>query len=385
MPPLAGIRVLDLSRLAPGGYCTMLLADLGAEVIKIEEPGSGDGLRSLGANERDRPGGLFLALGRSKKSLTLNLKAAAGREIFMRLARDVDVLVEGFRPGVMARLGLGYEDLRPLNPRLVYCSLSGYGQHGPYRNRPGHDVNYLAVGGLLGLLAGPGEKPVVPGLPLADLAGGLMAVVGILAALVARARTGAGQYLDVSMLDAVVALTGIYSCLPARPQVFAGALPGYNVYETADGRYMALGALEGKFWNNFCRVLGREDLMCRNEGGFSPEEREEVARELQTLFRTRTRDEWAALFRDQEACCDPVYDWQEVFSDPQVQARGLVVESHHPREGKLRLAGVPVKFSATPARVQGHAPALGEHTEEILRGLGYSGEQVARLREDGVV
>ncbi|MBC7248722.1 MAG: CoA transferase [Anaerolineae bacterium] len=382
---LTGIRVLDLSRLLPGPFCSMILADFGAEVIKIEEPVRGDYMRSIPPLARQE-GAVFLAVNRNKKSLTLNLKTEAGRRIFMQLARTADVLLEGFRPGVMARLGLDYAALREVNPRLVYCSLSGYGQAGPYRQRAGHDLNYIALGGVLSLLGGEDCPPTVPGVQLADLCGGLWAALAITLALLARERTGVGQYLDVAMLDSVVSLLTV----PAAVHFLGGNVDGgprpapatgqanYNVYRTRDGRYMTLGALEVKFWRAFCQAVGREDWIERQDD-------DRLVGEVQALFATRTLAEWEELFTGQDVCCEPVHTLEEVFADPQVQARGMLVEVEHPLEGGLKQLGMPIKLSGTPGTVRTPPPRLGEHTEELLRALGYNAEAIADLREQGVV
>ncbi|MFQ5594681.1 MAG: CaiB/BaiF CoA transferase family protein [Anaerolineae bacterium] len=382
---LSGLRILDLSRLLPGPYCTMLLADQGADVIKIEDLAGGDYARFTepfvgGASV------IFEMLNRGKRSIALNLKTEAGRDIFFRLAEDADVILESFRPGTMDRLGIGYQDVRQVNRRIVYCSLSGYGQTGPRRDRAGHDINYTALAGLLGLNRRAGEPPAIPGVQIADLSGGLFAVVGILAALWARERTGQGRYVDVSMFDGVTSWLVMAAAplfagqgAPAPGGGFlTGGLPCYNVYETADGRYMSLGALEPKFWEHFCHAVGRDDLLG---SGYDPSAIDDV----RAIFRRRTQAEWTELFSAADACCEPVLNLDEALSDPQTLARRMVVENTHPKAGPLRQLGAPVKFSDADADTDRPAPALGEHTQTILDRLGYSAQEIAALREQGVI
>lgn len=388
--PLDGIRILDLSRLAPGPYCSMLLADLGADVIKVEEPSTGDYMRSMFPPIKEQSA-FFISLNRNKRSLTVNLKSEDGREIIKKLARSSDVLLEGFRPGVMDRLGLGYENIKKINPRLVYCSLSGYGQDGPYRSQSGHDLNYIAMGGLLGLTGVEGGPPVVPGIPLSDLIGGLMAALGIMAALNARNKTGVGQSVDVAMMDAVISLMGMSVTqsfakgkFPERgKEILTGMLPRYNVYQTKDGRYMALGALEDKFWKEFCKAVGREELgEARTE---TESERKKVIADIQKIFMEKDQEQWIELFKKKDVCCVAVYDLGQVSRDPQVLARKMVIDAFHPKEGQLKEVGIPIKFSETPGEIKRESPDVGEHTEEILSEMGFDSEQIRAWREVGIV
>ncbi|MBI2462237.1 MAG: CoA transferase [Candidatus Rokubacteria bacterium] len=389
----AGLRVLDLSRLLPGPYCSLLFADLGAEVIKIEEPGRGDYAReNLPHYGQTGVGAAFLLLNRNKKSLTLNLKTEAGKEIFRRLARSADVLLESFRPGVMDRLGLGWEALRQLNPRLIYCAISGYGQDGPYRDLVGHDINYMGYAGALAITGPRGGPPLMPGVQVADLGGGaLMAAFATGAALYHRARTGEGQFLDVSMTDGVVSWLALHygpffatGELPARGE---GRLNGgwvcYQIYETADGEHLTLGALEPKFWANLCRLLGREDLIPHQYA--TGEARDRVEAELRAIFRTRPCEEWLRLLHSVDVCAGPVLGFDEALQDPQLRHRGLFASVEHPAHGAIPQVAFPVRLSATPARITSPPPGLGEHSEEVLEGLGYSAEEIAGFRREGVI
>ncbi len=387
---LEGITILDLTRLIPGPYGTMLLADLGAEVIKIEEPEVGDDAREFSPTIGGE-GAVFQAVNRNKKSVALNLKAEEGKAVFRRLCALADAVVEQFRPGVMDRLGLGWDALREINPRLVYCALTGYGQDGPYRNRVGHDINYIAYGGILGLTGPEGGPPVLPGVQVADLSGGMMAAFGIVTALLARERTGEGRLVDVAMLDTVLSWLALPAAVfaatggvPRRGRVFlSGGLPGYQVYESKDGRHISVGALEDKFWRNLCRALGREDLVPFAE----PDEakRGEVLAELKHIFKTKTRAEWIEELADAEVCFAPVNDLGEALADPQVLHRAMVVEVPLPDGTIMAQPGTPVHLSGETRPKHEPPPTLGQHTASVLSRAGYSGEEIAALRAGGVV
>jgi alpha-methylacyl-CoA racemase len=385
--PLHGIRVLDLSRLLPGGFCSLLLADYGAEVLKVEDTAAGDYIRWAPPRhagvEPSAASAPFLSLNRGKHSIRLNLKLSEGRDVLLRLARDYDVLLESFRPGVLDRLGVGYERLREENPRLVYCAITGYGQDGPDRDRAGHDLDYLARGGLLGLSGLDGGPPVPAAGQIADLGGGaLMAAFGILAALQERERSGAGQLVDVSMtrgaqswLALVAARFFADGAVPRRGRLeLAGGLACYRPYECADG-WVALGALEPKFWQALCRGLGRVDLLERH---MDPS----VAGELEAVFATRTRAEWAA-FDDEHGCClEPVLDLDEALA----RSPENVVEVEQPGASvPVRLLGPPVRLSRTPPDGTRPGPALGADTEAVLTALGYDAAEVERLKAAGAV
>jgi alpha-methylacyl-CoA racemase len=393
MSALSDIRVLDLSRLLPGGFCSLLLADFGAEVLKVEDTGMGDYVRwsppyHEGADDSARSA-LFLALNRGKRSIRLNLKEEGGREVLLRLAREYDVLLESFRPGVMARLGVGYERLREENPGLVYCAITGYGQDGPYTARSGHDMNYLGLNGLLGLTGDADGPPVQSAGQIADIGGGaLMAAFGILAALRERERSGEGQLVDVSMFDGSLSWLAMvaarYLCEGAAPRrgdlELAGRLICYRPYACKDG-WVTLGALEPKFWQAWCRGVGREDLVDKQ---FEPPGSEAHA-EVERIFAERSRDEWRRFASEHDCCLEPVLDLDEALESELVRARQMVVELEQPGAGSVKLLGVPVKLSRTPGVPAGPGPVLGEHTGEVLAALGYSPEQIAKLERSAAV
>ncbi len=392
--PLADVKVLDLTRLLPGGFCSLLLADLGAEVTKVEDTGMGDYIRwappYYGTDEEQSLGtrsSLYLALNRGKRSVRLDLKSEAGREAFLRLVAAHDVVLDGFRPGVLDRLGVGYEQMHEANPAVVYCAITGYGLTGPNTQRAGHDMNYLGLIGLLGMTGQKGGPPIQSAGQIADLGGGaLMAAFGVMAALHHARRSGEGQAVDVSMADGALSwlamVAGRYFCdgeVPERGnQQLAGALVCYLPYEAADG-YVTCGALEPKFWAAFCSGAGRPHLVEKQFEAPGSEAWEEVA----AIFRGRTREEWRAFNDEHDCCIEPVLDLDEALDSELVRAREMVVELEQPRLGKVRQLGVPVKLSATPGDPSRPAPAFGEHTEEALREVGYSAEEIAAMIESG--
>lgn len=382
---LEGIRVLDLSRMLPGPYCSMMLADLGAEVIKVEEP-SGDPTRRS-PPIIDGHSSPFAQINRNKKSIAIDLKQAEGRDIFLKLASTADCVLEQFRPGVVDRLGINYAAVAEVNPRIVYCSLTGFGQDGPHRERSGHDLNYLALSGVLGLTTDERGKPAIPGVQVADLAGGMIAGFAILAALLARERTGRGQYVDVSMFDVMLSMLPIPAAhhfagatIPVGGKyVLTGAYPFYNVYETSDGKFMTLGALEPKFWVNFCRKVEREDLTARQFD--SGAQRDNLFEEMRAMFKSRTQAEWVELMLDADCCCEPVLSMSEAFEHAQTRAREMV----HQSSSITDQLGFSYKLSDTPPRETSRAPALGENTAELLTAAGISKEERNRLSEAGVI
>ncbi len=390
MLPFEGMVVLDFTRGYPGAHATMFLADFGADVIRVDPPPVADPQGDLDPVQV----AAFNTNHRNKRSIILNLKSGGGREVLKRLVQKADVLLEGFRPGVMARLGAGYEDLRRVNPRLVYCSLSGFGQDGPYALRPAHDMNYISLAGALSLIGQRNGPPYLPSNLIADFGGAAMhGLAGILIALLARERTGQGQYVDVAYLDSVISLLAqeapgyfLTGRVPKRGETrLTGAHPWTNVYACKDGEYITIACIEPHFWDNLCHLLGREDLIKYQRGPFSQEELDAVTAELAAIFRTKTRDEWAAFFEGKEVCFGPVYYLDETFRDPQVRHRQMVLEYEHPQAGKVRQIGIPIKLSGTPGRVRSLGVPSGASTGQVLRELGFSEDEISGLFVSGAV
>jgi crotonobetainyl-CoA:carnitine CoA-transferase CaiB-like acyl-CoA transferase len=380
-PPLTGIRVLDLTRLLPGPVATLHLADLGAEVIKIEDPQVGDYARTMGTGEGE-DSAYFRMINRNKLGLRLDLKQPEGIEVFARLAATADVIVESFRPGVMDKLGIGYAAVSAVNPKIAYCSITGYGQDGPYRDHAGHDINYLGYTGVLEQSGCEDGPPVVPNFQIADLLGGaLTAAMGILATVLEAQRTGQGRYIDVAMTDSVLAhtyftmlrLNDAGQSAPRGSDLLNGGLPCYATYRCADGRYMAVGALEGKFWKTCCVTLERPEWIRRQwDAGL----RDDMA----AVFATRPRDEWATLFVAVDCCVTPILSPEEALENEQIIARKMVL---HDR-GLAQFAP-PVKLSEHAFAIRQSAPRVGEHNASILRAAGYSDDEIAALAAAGVV
>ena len=397
MRPLDGIKILELARVAPGEFCTMLLGDMGADVLKIETPPA-DGKPDILDDKRRAA---FAYINRNKRSLALNLKAPEGQAIFQKLATSADVIIEGFRPGVMKRLGGDYETIRKINPRIVYCSLSGFGQNGPYRDYPAHDINYLSLAGVLGLIGEPDRKPAIPLNIVADYGGAsLHGALGIMLALFARERTGKGQHVDVAYLDSTLSLLAATPNLrfffsdglaPRRGAGFlGGSSPYYATYETKAKKLLSIGCTEPWLWENFCKAIGRPDFVkySRLADQFvraANAEEIKARDEVETIIRTRTRDEWYDFLVKHDVCVGKVYDVEEVFEDPQVQARQMVVETEHPEVGKVREVGVAIKLSETPGAVRHAGPYRGEHTEQVLSDLGMKPAEIKMLRDKRVV
>jgi crotonobetainyl-CoA:carnitine CoA-transferase CaiB-like acyl-CoA transferase len=380
---LSGVRVLDLTRYIPGPYCAMLLGDLGADVVKVEEPPFGDPTRALPPPVGE-DSAAHAALNRNKRSLAVDLRTAAGVEVVRRLAARADVFLEAFRPGTLARRGLGPEPLLAENPRLVHCSLTGYGPEGSHAARAGHDIDYLALGGFLGGNRDAEGRPVLPLAQVADMAGALVATIGVLAALQARERTGKGQVVDVSMLGGVTALMALPATRrlagPEPADELTGTFACYRVYRCRDGRHLAVGALEPKFWEALCRAVGLPDRIGRQwERGARGQD---TIAAFESVFAGRDRDEWVEALRDVDACVEPVLSPDEAFTSG--LASGFLAEQ---AAGGHRFAspGCPVRLRDTPPAIRRSAPRLGEHTREVLAEAGYSADQIEGMHEAGAV
>ena len=389
--PLAGIKILDCTRLLPYQYCTMLLGDLGAEVLKVEEPREGDYGR-WGDGARTYESDAFVMANRNKKSMKLNLKHDKGKEILKKLAVEYDVLIESFRPGVMDRLGVGYEDMKQVNPAIIYCSTTGFGQTGPYRRMVGHDINYLGYSGILAWTGEHTGRPVVPGIPIGDMAGGgLVTAMAVLSALVGRERTGKGQYIDVGQADVLLSLNIRNTAevlarrkgRTARPVDVRGLSLCYNTYKTSDDKFVALGAVEPKFWSNFCKTVGKEEWvenhLLRYEDG------SEMTEALKTLFASKSRDEWEKIFKDVESCITPVLTPDEALENEHYKERGMIFTMDDPDRGEILQIGFPAKFSDELNFKRSPAPFFGQHTDEVLAGIGFTKQEIEELRNEGVI
>jgi len=366
---LKGIKVLDLSNLLPGPMCSLFLADLGAEVIKIESL-KGDFMRSVGSDKNKSP--YFSALNRNKKSIALNLKTIGGRNIFMKLAKNADVIIEGFRPGKVDSLGIGYKDIKKINPKIIYCSITGYGQKVHYKNKAGHDLNYSALSGLLDILS---EKPIVPGVQIADVGCALIAAFSILSALLYKERSKKGNYIDVSIFNSAFSLISIHLAqrsLSSNKTVLSGA-PCYNVYETKDKRFVSLGAIESKFWESFCNCIDRKDLLQRQFD-------DSIFEEMKILFKGKTMDVWLKLNEKYDFCCEPVKKAEEIINDRNLKDSGILMEL----DGVTQ-APMPVSFSSLAKFNYEKSPSLGEHTAKILRSIGYSKKSIDELKRKDVI
>lgn len=392
---LTGLKILDLTQVMAGPFCSQLLGDLGADITKVEPVGDGDASRnSMGTTLPGGQSSAFLAVNRNKRSIALDLKSAQGREVFYRLAETADVLVENFRPGVTRRLGIDYDTLRQHNPRLVYASISGFGHNGPYTSRAGYDLIAQAMSGVMSVTGEPGEEPTKSGIPVADLAAGMFCAIGILAAHVARERTGVGQYIDVSLFDSALALS-----IWETAQLWAtGEIPApvgtahrmsapYQRLATRDG-HLVVGANNQRLWLALCDALNRPDLATDERFASNADRmrhRAELTAELEAVLRQRDTAEWIDLLVTAGVPAGPINNYQQACADPHTLAREMVVTMTHPVEGEIRGLGIPIKMSETPGQIRRPAPLLGQHTDDVLTELGFTAEETSELRANGVV
>ena len=402
--PLEGIVVIDLARMLPGPYASMILADLGAEVIRVEDPrypyGSPPPFFQIG---RYRESAFNSVIMRNKKSITLNLKKEEAQEIFYKLVERADIILETFRPKVTEKLKVDYKTLSKINKSIIYCSLTGYGQDGPYEQYAGHDLNYIGICGMLDLNKerefggekNQDRKPVLPGVQAADVGGGLVSIIGILGALIERDKNPnkEGQYIDISMTDCVFSFMPMAAAFQFSKELYDGMskprnplhgeVPFYSIYKTKDNKYLSVGAIELKFWRGVCEGLGREDLITK--GNALGEEKEEVFREVQKEFLKKTREEWMEIFSKIDSCVMPVKNFSEACEDPQIKARNMVVELPHPKFGKIRNINSPIKYSRTPLSIRNIAPKIGQNSKEILQWLNYTPEEIKGFKKRGVL
>ncbi len=394
MKPLDGIKVLDLTRVLAGPFCTMILGDMGAEVIKIEQPGKGDDTRSFGPPFDRGESAYFLSVNRNKKSVTLDLKSEEGREAIRRLVARSDVLVENFRPGTLGKLGLDHPSTARINPRLVYASISGFGQTGPWAEKPGYDLAIQGIGGVMGLTGDPAGPPFKVGVSQADIVAGLYAVQGILLALLARERTGRGQHVDVAMLDGQISLlayqAGIFFMTGKPPSRIGNRHPTISPYETfkASDRYINIAIGNDRLWKKFCEILGLGEICTHREYSTNPkrvENRDALFPVIQEVILERDSAHWLDLFEKNGIPAGPILSVKEALENPQAAARGMVLTMSHPVLGTIRQTGIPARLSETPGAAETPPPALGEHTEEVLASLGFSAAEMSAMRSRGAI
>ena len=389
--PLSSLKILDFSTLLPGPFATMMFADLGADVLHVEAPNRFDFARLIPPFDGETSAWHAL-VNRSKRSIALNLKHPQAIEIVHELVKEYDIVLEQFRPGVMDRLGIGYDALRAIKPDLIYCAITGYGQTGPLKERAGHDINYVGLAGITSHMGRSGSHPMPLSIPIGDMGGGSFgAITAILAAVIHRTQSGEGQFVDISMFDAAIA----WNSLAARYYLIGGEEPGqesdtfnggsyYDYYRTADGRYLSVGSLEPKFWMRFCQALGCPELMIEGHILADIEEQQAIKEEIRTIIATRTLEEWIEVFADADACVEPVLTVAEMIDHPHTQARQMIVHVPKPEGGTQAQIAHPFKFSATQTTYKHIGAKLGEHTQDVLTSLGYNDEQLANLQADGV-
>ena len=393
-PPLEGVKVLDLTQIMAGPYCAMTLGDMGADVVKVEKPNGGDDARRMGPPFIEGESAAFLGINRNKRSVVVDMRTDDGREIVQELARRSDILIQNFRPGSLERMGLGYEQVREINPAIIYCTISGFGATGPYARRGGFDLVAQGMSGLMSVTGHPGAPPTKIGAPICDLNAGMFAAIGILTAYVNRLRTGTGQHVDTSLLEGGIAYTFWESAMyfatgePPGPMGSAHRLTApYQSFETADG-YINVGAANQANWERLCAAIGRDELASDPRFARPRDRMENLGALVSTLeetFARETSGHWLTALEAAGVPAGPIYTLDEVYADPQVRARDMVVETEHPTAGRVRNIGIPVKLSETPGAFRRPAPALGEHTDEVLRELGVSDERAAALRASGAV
>ena len=393
-PPLEGVKVLDLTQIMAGPYCAMTLGDMGADVVKVEKPNGGDDARRMGPPFIEGESAAFLGINRNKRSIVADMRTDDGREIVQELARRSDILIQNFRPGSLERMGLGYEQVREINPAIIYCTISGFGATGPYARRGGFDLVAQGMSGLMSVTGHPGAPPTKIGAPICDLNAGMFATIGILTAYVNRLRTGTGQHVDTSLLEGGIAYTFWESAMyfatgePPGPMGSAHRLTApYQAFETADG-YINVGAANQANWERLRAAIGRDDLASDPRFARPRDRMENLGALVSTLeetFARETTGHWLTALEAAGVPAGPIYTLDEVYADPQVRARDMVVETEHPAAGRIRNIGIPVKLSETPGAFRRPAPALGEHTDEVLRELGVSDARAAALRASGAV
>ena len=392
--PLEGVKVLDLTQIMAGPYCTMMLADMGADVVKVEKPNGGDDTRRMGPPFIEGESAAFLGINRNKRSIVIDLRSDPGRELAQRMARQSDILVQNFRPGALERMGLGYEQVREINPAIVYCTISGFGATGPYARRGGFDLVTQGMSGLMSVTGHTDGPPVKVGVPICDLNAGMFGAIGILTAYINRLRTGQGQHVDTSLLEGGIAYTFWESAMyfatgdVPDPKGSAHRLTApYQAFETSDG-YVNVGAANQANWERLCAAIGRDELVS-DPRFVAPSDRmsnvDELVSTLEDIFSQESSAHWLKTLENAGVPCGPIYDLEQVYADPQVQSREMMVETDHPVAGRVKNIGIPIKLSETPGRFQRPAPTLGQHTDEVLRELGCSDAEIDKLRSDRAV